>query len=260
MALKSLTGFDANLQRLVNLADGASATDAVTLQQMQAFVRGLSWKTAVRVKTTANVTLSSPGATINGVTMAAGDRFLAGSQTAGAENGIYVWNGAAVAATRALDADTAAKLVGAAVYVTEGTANPDTAWVVQTDPITLGTTTIVFTQFGGGNTYTAGNGLQVSSNAFSILLDTASGLVVSGTGLKVDYSVVTRRFAASCVATTNPQTFTHSLNNADVDVTIKEVSTGVLVSADVTITDANNVSVNFGGAPTAGQYRVIVMG
>ena len=44
------------------------------------------------------------------LTMVAGDRFLAKDQTTASENGIYVWNGAAVAATRAADANTAAEL------------------------------------------------------------------------------------------------------------------------------------------------------
>jgi hypothetical protein len=59
MALKSLTGFDANSKNLSNLADGSAATDAVTLQQLQAMVRGLSWKDEVRVATTANGTLAT---------------------------------------------------------------------------------------------------------------------------------------------------------------------------------------------------------
>ena len=49
--------------------------------------------------------------------MVAADRFLAKNQTAPAENGIYIWNGAAVAATRALDANTAAELEQAIVTV-----------------------------------------------------------------------------------------------------------------------------------------------
>ncbi|RYF32266.1 MAG: hypothetical protein EOO21_07075, partial [Comamonadaceae bacterium] len=75
----------------------------------------------VRTAAVTNVDLSAPGATIGGVTMVAGNRFLATAQTTGAQNGIYVWNGAGVAATRATDADAANEVAnGSSVYVTEG--------------------------------------------------------------------------------------------------------------------------------------------
>jgi len=50
-----------------------------------------------------NTTVSAPGASINGVPMVAGARVLLTAQTTGAENGIWVWNGAAVAMTRPAD-------------------------------------------------------------------------------------------------------------------------------------------------------------
>jgi hypothetical protein len=114
-------------------------------------------------------------------------------------------------------------------------------------------------QFGGGTSITAGNGLT-GTTTLSVLLDTASGLLVSGTGLKIDTAVVVRKFAADCAATTNPQTFTHNLGTKDVDVTVREVATDAILQADVTTSTTNAISVNFGGAPTAAQYRITVMG
>lgn len=293
---KILKSIDANGQRLTNMADGSSATDAVTLQQMQAFVRGLDWKESVRAASTGNLNLASPGASIDGVAMSAGDRFLAKDQSTGSQNGIYVWNGAAVAATRANDADTSAKVTsGLATTVTEGTANGDRLFVLTTnDPIVLNTTALVFSQLGGGGTtYTAdGQGIELSGSQFSLELDgatlskSASGLrigsgaagaglveatgvlaVGAGTGITVnaddvaiDTSIVTRKYAADCAATTNPQTFTHNLGTKDVTVEVVEVSTGNTVLADVTRPTTNTVSVDFGGAPSAAQYRVLVRG
>jgi predicted NAD-dependent protein-ADP-ribosyltransferase YbiA (DUF1768 family) len=84
--------------------------------------------TDIRVKlaTQVNINLASPGASINDIRMANGDRVLVKAQAASAENGIYVWNGAASAMTRAADADTAAELAGIIIQVQQGT--DATAW------------------------------------------------------------------------------------------------------------------------------------
>ncbi|HYI93282.1 MAG TPA: hypothetical protein VEX68_07045, partial [Bryobacteraceae bacterium] len=76
---------------------------------------------AARVSTQADLDLANPGATIDGVTMLAGDRVLVRHQTLNAENGVYVWNGSAVPMTRATDADAPGELAQAVVEVTEGT-------------------------------------------------------------------------------------------------------------------------------------------
>jgi hypothetical protein len=80
--------------------------------------------------------------------MTAGDRVLLAGQTTASQNGIYVWNGAAVAMTRATDADTAAKLTESLqVQVDEGTLNRDSIFVLVTNkPITLGSTSLRFTR------------------------------------------------------------------------------------------------------------------
>lgn len=253
---KFLKAIDHNGQRSTNAADASAATDLVTLQQMQAYVRGLNWKAAARVRATGNITISAPGATINGVSMVAGDRFLASLQTTGTENGIYVWNGAAVPATRAADNDTSAEMVGAAVYVTEGTTLPDTMWVQTLDPITLGTNTPAFTQFGGGGTtYTASTGLTMVGSDIRVV--PGNGIIADGTSTRVDPAIVARKFAANCVVTTNPQTFAHGFGSADIVVTVKE--SGVVVYPDISV-DATNVTVDWGSAPTAAQYRVTAIG
>lgn len=259
MSKKSLTGFDANNKVVSNVADPSAATDAANKQYVDGLIRGLSWKDEVRAATTANGTLATAfanGQTIDGITLATNDRILVKDQSSGQENGIYTVN-ASGAPTRAVDADATAELENAAVFVALGTVNADRAYVQTATVTTPGTTPQTWVQFGGGGTVTAGNGLT-GTTTISVLLDTASGLIVAGSGLKIDPAVVTRKYAADCVVTTNPQTFNHALATADVAVFVKEVSTGLLVEADITITDANNISVNFGGAPTAAQYRVIV--
>jgi hypothetical protein len=108
-------------------------------------------KQPVRVASTANVNIASPGATIDGVTMSAGppqDRVLLAGQTTTSQNGLYLWNGAAAAMTRAIDANTASKLSESLlVTVDEGTVNKDSVWTLSTNkPITLGSTALRFTR------------------------------------------------------------------------------------------------------------------
>jgi len=107
-----------------------------------------SVKQAVRAASTATITLTAPGSTIDGVTMSNGDRFLANNQSTSSQNGIYVWNGAASTATRASDADATLDFVfGFLVYVREGTVNAATYWVYsQSAAVTVGSTAITFSQ------------------------------------------------------------------------------------------------------------------
>lgn len=295
MSQKVLNGLDLNGKLINNLGDPSAGTDAANKQYVDNVAAGLDWKENVRVATTAAGTLATSfenGDSIDGVTLATGNRILIKNQAAGAENGIYVV-AASGAPTRASDADTSADIANMVVRVSEGTANGDKAFQLITDNITLGTTALVYTEFAAGQAYTAdGQGIELSGSQFALELDgttlskSASGLrigsgaagaglvessgvlaVGAGTGISVaadavaiDSSVVTRKYAANCAATTNPQTFTHNLGTLDVDVQVVEVSSGNTVIADVSRPTTNTVSVNFGGAPTADQYRVLVKG
>lgn len=117
--------------------------------------RGVSWKQPCRVATTANITISTAlnnGDTIDGVTLATGDRVLVKNQTSGAENGIYV---VAASPTRDYDMDQdasssvpASEVLGAFIYVIAGTANGGKVFrATNTTAPTLGTTSLTFTEF-----------------------------------------------------------------------------------------------------------------
>jgi hypothetical protein len=129
-------------------------------------------KLPVRVATTANGTLASAfenGDTVDGVTLATGDRILIKNQSSGAENGIYTVN-ASGAPTRATDADSGAELVNAAVWVSEGTANADKLFICTTNaPITLGSTSLTFINpfagLGGGDLVSTNNLSDVANAA-----------------------------------------------------------------------------------------------
>lgn len=128
---------------------------------------GADCKTSVRLATTANITLSGEQ-TIDGVAVVAGERVLVKDQTTGSENGIYVVS--AGAWTRATDADGSAEVTaGLVVIATEGTANADTLWELSTnDPITLGSTSLVFIRFNGLVTSVFGQVGAVVENQFRL--------------------------------------------------------------------------------------------
>lgn len=259
MAAKFLKGIDNNNQRLVNLADGTGATDAVTKQQLDAAIRGFSWKQAVRAASTGNVTIATglnSGDTLDGVTLADGDRVLLKDQTTGSQNGIYV---VGASPARALDADSSAEIDSMTVTVESGTVNADRVYTLSTDNPTLDTTALVYVQVGGGGgTYVAGNGLT-ESPAGTFNVGQGTGITVNADDVAINTSVVTRKYAADCAATTNPQTFTHALGT-DIEVHVWEGNTKVYPDITKSATSGGQVTIDWGSAPTAAQYRVVVQG
>jgi hypothetical protein len=123
-------------QQLSIFAHRAAASDNITIFGNER----LSWKTDVLIATTGNVTLSGEQ-TIDGVLTSA-DRILVKNQGSPEENGIYVTG--AGAWLRATDSDSASDLIYAAVFVTGGTLNINTAWKQDETIISLGTTPITW--------------------------------------------------------------------------------------------------------------------
>lgn len=162
----------------------SDATDLVNKAYVDAQANGLSWKDSVRAASIANVTLSSPGASIDGVSLSQGDRVLLKNQTDATENGIYVWDSASTAMTRSTDMDAGDEFPGAAVFVREGSAaNADIGFVCSTDSVSLGTTDITFVEFTGAYNVEAGNGLLKSGNTLSVR--DGAGLIFDGSDLAV---------------------------------------------------------------------------
>lgn len=261
-AKKMLGGVDLQSAKAINVADPSAATDAANKQYVDNFVNGLTFKEEVRVATTTNGTLASAYAnasSVDGVTLATGDRILLKNQTTQTENGIYIV-AASGAPARSADADSATDFNQATVRVTAGTTNANTQWTQSTISPTVGSSNIVWANSGSGTTYTGTAPISVSGSVISINA-IGAGLVGDGTSLRIDstYSGLAKRFAADCAATTNPQTFTHNLGTKDVLVGVRLVSGDEEVDAVVTHPTTNTVVVDFGGAPTSAQYRVTVL-
>lgn len=168
----------------VSVATPTADAHAATKAYVDASAQGVHWKESVIAASTANVDLASAPSAIDGVTLSADDRVLIKDQTDASENGIYVFASSGSAMSRADDANTAAKLEGAAVFVRQGT-QADGGYIVTTDNITLGTTDISITQFTGLSSITAGDGLSKNSNTLSVDLSATSGLEFSSGELQV---------------------------------------------------------------------------
>jgi len=118
----------------------------------------------------ATLTLSVALTTLDGVTLTNGMRLLIKNEVATANNGIYTWATGGTVLTRATDFDTNVEIAaGDFTFVTYGTSYASTGWV-QTLPVTtVGTSPIVWAQFSGSGSYTAGNGLQLVGSQFSLI-------------------------------------------------------------------------------------------
>lgn len=178
----SLTGFGAltadldiagfNIINSGNVTSGSSGSTLATKGYVDSVAQGLDIKASCLVASTADINLSAPGSgLIDGIdpaTFTSGTtRILVKDQSLSQQNGIYIWNGAASAMTRSLDANTWDELVGAFTFIETGTANADSGWVCTANAGgTLGTTPVPFVKFSQAGSYTAGNGMVLSGGVF----------------------------------------------------------------------------------------------
>lgn len=215
-----------NSQKITNLLTGTADSDGATVGQLNAVAQGLDYKNSVRAASTGNVTLASAvenGDTLDGVTLATGDRVLLKDQSSGAENGIYTVN-ASGAPTRAVDMDAASEVKGAVIGVEEGTANADTVWLNTNDgSITLGTTALTFIPFPGLGALTAGAGL--TKTASTIDVGAGTGITVNANDVAIDTSVVARKATGTLSGGATSEVITHGLGTRGVVITIYQTST-----------------------------------
>lgn len=172
---------------------GFGATSLTNKAYVDSVAQGLSIKGEVRLATAvgSNINLSSGGLlVVDGVQTVAGDRVLVKNQTNSYENGIYVV--ASGAWSRSSDANTKEELSAAFVFVQVGSTNDNTGWVCTLNDTDAGTlwnpgdsggtySAIVWNQFAGAGTFTAGYGLTLTGNTFSINLAQTADLTTAQT-------------------------------------------------------------------------------
>ncbi len=251
-----------NVSRVLNLPDATTDQEPATLAQVRAFVEGLAWKDSVRVKTQGNINLASPGATIDVISMSAGDRFLAGSQSVPSQNGIYVWTGAATPATRALDASTFAELESAVVGVEEGT-DAGTQWrQTQVNGI-IDSSNVEWTAFIAAvpmaSETTAGR-VELATQAET---DAGTDDARAITPLKLTtWSGKTRRFTSDIGdGSATSFTLTHNLGSRALQVSVYRNSGNYdQIDCEVRHTSTSALTLVFTSAPTSNQFTAVVTG
>ena len=152
--------------------------DGVSLATTNDVVTGLKIKGSVVAMADSNIDLSvaTDGSTIDGASISNGDRVLLTGQSSAAENGIYVATTATAANSwsRASDMAASSDPALAFVFVEQGTSYADTGWVCtnNTGLTTIdGVVDVNFAQFSSLGAYTAGDGLTLTGQAFSVNVD-----------------------------------------------------------------------------------------
>lgn len=233
-----------NSHKITSLATPTADTDAANKAYVDSVAQGLNVKQASFATTTGNITLSGLSTQAGGdwaSSLTAGDRILVKNQTAQAENGIYVADSSTW--TRASDANTWAELISAFTFVSTGATEADTGWVCTVDAGgTLGTTPVTWAQFSGAGTYTAGTGLTLTGNQFSIT-NTAVTAGSYGSASKTLTATVNAQGQLTALADTN----------------IAIANTQVSGLGTMSTQDANNVAITGGSIENLTTFNGITI-
>ena len=235
--------------RITSLATPTGSTDAATKAYVDAQLQGLDVKNSVRVATTANGTLSTAfanGQTVDGISLATGDRILLKDQSTGSQNGIYTVN-ASGAPTRATDFDENSEVTGGTFFfVEEGTVNADNGFVMTNDgTVTVGTTALTFTQFSGAGQVIAGSALTKSGNTLNVGVDNSS-IEINSDALRVKASGITNAMLAGSIDLTAKVTGALPVGNGGTGLT--SIAKGSVLVAN----SANTLSALDGGGSNDG--------
>lgn len=263
MARKFFTDIDLqSVSKVINLPSPTAAGDAANKAYVDSAIEGLAWKDSCRVATQSNVSLSSPGATIDGVTMVSQDRVLVRNQSTQSQNGIYVWNGSAVAMTRALDASTFAELEQAITTVEEGTDAGATFRQTQVNG-TIDSSNVIWTAFGTSAPAASETTAGVAEIATQAEVDAGTDDARIVTPAKLaNWSGRLRKYATNIGdGSATSYTITHNLNTRDVLIRVFPNSGDYDdVEVDVRRPSTTTATLVFATAPAANAYRVVVLG
>ncbi len=185
----NFVGSGSNDCKLTGVAYPTADKDAATKKYVDDISKGIYWKNPVRVSTTINGTLSTAfanGQTVDGISLATGNRILIKDQFSGVENGIYIVQ-ASGAPIRASDMAAGSNAKASSLFVEEGNVNADTAWVCTNDSGSdvVGTNALVFTLFSKVNGLPGGSNTQIQYNNNGSLAG-SSTFTTNGTNVTLD--------------------------------------------------------------------------
>lgn len=258
---------DANLDfnsvaRIQNLPPPNDNAEPVRLLDLSRAIEGLSFKDNVVVATSSNVNLASPGASLDGITMAPEDRVLVRGQTALAENGIYLYDSDSTPMVRSLDASTADELESAVVTVDEG-SDAGTTWRQTAVNFTLDTDPINWISFGT----TAPNASQTTPGLIEIATQSEVDTGTDNTRAIVPATLANwsgrKQKAIATIGDGSSTQFdvTHNFNTRDLSaIRVYRNSSPWDESplCDRECPTVNAVRIRFSAAPAANAYRVVV--
>jgi hypothetical protein len=263
MAIPLKRQLDAESRKpIINAAPATANGEVVVYEQLNSAIEAIAWKDDVRVASTANVTVASPGATIDAISMTANDRVLLKNQSTQTENGIYIWNGAATPMTRAVDASTFDELEGAIVTATEGTSNASTTWRQTQVNGVIGTNNVVWTSFGTAAAAASETTAGIAELATQAETDAGTDDLRIVTPLKLaTYSGRAKRFSQTIGdGSATSIAVTHNLNTQDCEVYVREATGSLrMVLCEVQHTSVNSVTLLFDAAPASNALRVTVL-
>lgn len=240
-------------------ASGQAAEYSWVVAQIQASAAGIDSKPSVVALSNSNIaSLSGLATTVDGVSLSTANmRVLLTGQTTASQNGPWL-----VQSNSWIRPPNEMVTPQSFYFVEMGTVYAGSQWKIATSgTITLDTTPLVINQFGASNVYSAGSGLFLNGQVFSILLPANSGLSVSGSGLTIDPTIVSRKFSSTIGdGSSTSIAVVHNLNTQDITLSLRDASTNVSYMTDWTSTNSTTVTLFFSMAPTSNSLRVTVIG
>jgi len=281
---------DVSNARITQVGTPSADTDAANKGYVDSVAQGLDVKASVRAATTAalpavtynngtqgvgaTLTADANGAlpTIDGATLAQGDRVLVKNQATQTQNGIYVVTtvgdgSTPFVLTRATDFDQGSpsgEIPAGFTFVEEGSSYADTGWVCTTNaPVTVGTTNITFSQFSGAGQYSAGEGLDLTGTVFSVNVDDST-IEISGDALRIKANapLVTPNIGAATGTSLNV-TGNVDANNVAATGIVSGASgsfTGNVSAGNISVTGDISATTIGGNLTTATQSNITTVG
>ncbi len=158
--------------RITNAKDPERPSDLVTWGTVQGLIQGLDPKESVVAASTEVVDLNFPLTVVDGVVVHTGDRVLLKNQSDPTQNGIYTVNpGGSI--QLATDFAPGSRVSASYVFVSQGSANNCTGWVVTNtkEEDLVGIHGVHFTQFSGAGQILAGPGVVKDGNVIKAKTD-----------------------------------------------------------------------------------------